>query len=184
MPRFCRFLCGPRVTVSPHVMSGPASPGQHVCTGKRARSTSAPSHTTSWHGPDERSFGAMSSTFMNTGRVFCHASLSPFGGSGSFRNASSFPMSRSAVRQSSPSTPIARATRCGVPNRLPSTGIALPPGERRFPLGLLEQQRRTAGLQHAIAHFRHFELRDRPASATRLNSPRASSWAMKSRRSR
>ena len=31
-------------------MSGATSPGQQVCTGSRARSTSAPSHTTSWHG--------------------------------------------------------------------------------------------------------------------------------------
>ena len=31
---------------------------------------------------------------MNTGRVFCHASFSPFGGSGSLRNASSLPTSR------------------------------------------------------------------------------------------
>ena len=43
MPRFCRALCGPRVTVRPQVISGPASPGQQVCTGRRARSTSAPS---------------------------------------------------------------------------------------------------------------------------------------------
>ena len=50
MPRFCRALCGPRVTVSPQVISGPASPGQHVCTGSRARSTAVPSHTISWHG--------------------------------------------------------------------------------------------------------------------------------------
>ena len=34
MPRFCRALCGPRVTVSPHVINGPASPGQPLaCRG-------------------------------------------------------------------------------------------------------------------------------------------------------
>ena len=59
MPRFCRVLFGPRVTVRPQVISGATSPGQQVCIGRRARSTSAPSHTISWHGADERSFGAM-----------------------------------------------------------------------------------------------------------------------------
>ena len=33
-------------------MSGPASPGQQVCTGRRARSTSLPSQTISWQGAD------------------------------------------------------------------------------------------------------------------------------------
>ena len=40
-------------------MSGPASSGQQVCTGSRARSTSLPCQTISWHGAPERSFGAM-----------------------------------------------------------------------------------------------------------------------------
>ena len=183
MPRFCRFLCGPRVTVRPHVISGPASPGQHVCTGRRARSTSAPSHTTSWHGPDERTFGAMSSTFMNTGRVFCHASFRLFGGSGSLRNASRRPISRSASRQSSPSTPIARATRCGVPNRLPSTGIVPPSGARNVPTGFSNS---SAGppLLSTRSHSSVISSFGSTGSATRFNSPRASSWAMKSRRSR
>ena len=48
-------------------MSGPASPGQQVCTGRRARSTSLPSHTISWHGADFRSFGAICITCMNSG---------------------------------------------------------------------------------------------------------------------
>src|SRR5256885_18870 len=50
MPRFRRALCGPRVTVNPHVMRGPASSGQHVWIGRRARSASFPSQTTCWHG--------------------------------------------------------------------------------------------------------------------------------------
>ena len=60
MPRFWRGLFGPRVTVSPQVISGPASPGQQVWIGRRDRSTSAPSQTISWHGALERSLGAMS----------------------------------------------------------------------------------------------------------------------------
>ena len=39
MPRFWRVLCGPRVTVRPQVISGPASPGQQVWTGSLERST-------------------------------------------------------------------------------------------------------------------------------------------------
>jgi hypothetical protein len=55
-------LSGPRVTVRPQVSSGPTSAGQHVCTGRRARSTSFPSQTTSWQGADDNAFGAMSIT--------------------------------------------------------------------------------------------------------------------------
>ncbi len=44
------------------------------------------------------------------------------------------------------------ATRSGVPNRLPNSGIS-------EPLGILEQQRGTAGTQHAIADFGNFEVR-------------------------
>ena len=62
MPRFWRVLFGPRVTVRPHVTSGPASPGQQVWIGRRVRSTSLPSHTISWHGGELTVFGAMSHT--------------------------------------------------------------------------------------------------------------------------
>ena len=42
--------CGPRVTTRPQVISGPASPGQQVCSGSRPRSTSSSSKITSWQG--------------------------------------------------------------------------------------------------------------------------------------
>ncbi len=42
MPRFCLGLAGPRVTTRPQVINGPASPGQQVCIGRLARSTSGP----------------------------------------------------------------------------------------------------------------------------------------------
>src|SRR2546423_1127984 len=67
MPRFRRALRGPRVTVNPHVMSGPASSGQHVWIGRRARSASFPSHTTCWHGAPETSFGALCITCLPIG---------------------------------------------------------------------------------------------------------------------
>ena len=183
MPRFWRFLSGPRVTVRPQVMSGPASPGQQVCTGSRPRSTSAPSHTTSWQGAPERSFGAMSSTFMNTGRVFCHASLRLFGGSGSLRNASSRPTSRRLSAQFAGSAPIARATRCGVPKRLPSTAIVPPPGAGNVPFG---RSNSSAGPPALSTRSQSSVISRRGSTSirTRFSSPCVSSWATKSRRSR
>ncbi len=65
-------------------MSGPASPGQQVITGSRARSTSLPSITISWQGGLLTSLGAMLSTCLRTGSL-SQASLSPLGGSGSLR---------------------------------------------------------------------------------------------------
>ncbi len=44
------------------------------------------------------------------------------------------------------------ATRRGVPNRLASTGIV-------WPFGLLEQHRRPARAQHAVADFGHLQMR-------------------------
>jgi hypothetical protein len=84
MPRFCRFLWGPRVTVSPQVTSGATSPGQQCWIGRRDKSTPAPSHTISWHGALFTSFGAMFNTCLRIGHL-SQASRSPFGGSGSFR---------------------------------------------------------------------------------------------------
>ena len=52
-------------------------------------------------------------------------SLNPFGGSGSFRVASKWPILRNSLTSSAP---IPKATRRGVPNRLPSTGIECPVG--------------------------------------------------------
>ncbi|MCY1177086.1 hypothetical protein D9M73_173820 [compost metagenome] len=113
-------MFGPRVTVRPQVISGPTSPGQQVCTGSFDRSTASPSSITSWHGPSRSTFGAIDSTFLKIGS-FDQASFSPFGGSGSLRKASSLPISRSSPTSSAP---MPRATRSGVPNRLPSTGMS------------------------------------------------------------
>ncbi len=133
----------------------PASPGQQVCTGSGRGRRRSPSHTISWQRRRGRSFGAMSSTCMNTGR------LSPrvrrlFGGSGSLRKASSRPTSRRLSAQCS-AAPMPRATRCGVPNRLPSTGMVPPPGARRP--AVLEKDGGAAGLEHAVAEFGHLEAR-------------------------
>ena len=131
MPRFCRAFSGPRVTVRPQVISGPASPGQQVWIGSRERSTSLPSHTISWQGALSSTFGAMLSTCFSTGSL-SQASFSPLGGSGSFRYASSLPTSRSAATDSSP---MPSATRRGVPNRFASTGMRARPCTPSKPLG-------------------------------------------------
>ncbi len=59
------------------------------------------------------------------------------------------PTSRSA---STDSSPMPSATRFGVPNRLPSSGM-------REPFGLLEQQRRAAGSQRSVADLRDLQMR-------------------------
>src|SRR2546430_1656745 len=177
MPRFRRALCGPRVTVNPHVMRGPASSGQHVWIGRRARSASFPSHTTCWHGAPETSFGAMCITCLPIGIQRSSTSRNPLGGSGSLRNARSFPTSRSVSRGSTPiSPPMARATRRVVPNRLPSTGITWPLGfsnSRAGPPALS-----TRSQTSVISSFGSTSAR------TLLSSPARSSSDRKSRRSR
>jgi len=96
---------------------------------------------------------------MNTGRVVCHASLRLFGGSGSLRNASSRPTSRRLSASSPGRPPIARATRCGVPKRLPRTAIVPPPGAGNEPFGRSNRSAGPARLEHAIAELRHLEAR-------------------------
>src|SRR6266581_1592075 len=158
-------------------MSGPASSGQHVWIGRRDRSTSFPSHTTCWHGAREISFGAMCITCLPIGIQRSSTSRNPVGGSGSLRNARSFPMSRSASRGSAPaSAPIARATRRVVPNRLPSTGIAWPLGFSKSSAGppALSTRQQTS----VISSFGSTSAR------TRFSSPACSSCDRKSRRSR
>ncbi len=100
---------------------------------------------------------------MNTGRVFCHASRKPLGGSGSLRNASRVPTSRSAAGED-----LAHAERDALRR-------AEKVGEHRNGMSLrpLEQQRRPARAQHAVADLRHLELRidldaDAPQLAARL----------------
>jgi hypothetical protein len=80
----------------------------------------------------------MFSTCMNTGRVFCHASLSPLGGSGSLRKASSRPTSRSAR------DPLRRAEQVAQ-------------HRHRVSGRLLEQQRGTGRFQHPVTDLRHLQ---------------------------
>src|SRR5688572_12614425 len=175
MPRFWRRRPGPRVTVSPHVMSGATSPGQQVCTGSRPRSTSEPSSTISWHGAALTKRGSIASTCFNSGSL-SQASFHPFGGSGSLSIASSTPSSRNAFVGSGSSTPMPSATRFTVPNRLPSTG-------RAYPLGFSNSSAGPPALS-TRSQISVISSRGSTVAATRFSSPRASSWARKSRKSR
>jgi hypothetical protein len=78
---------------------------------------------------------------------FDQASFKPFGGSGSLRNASSLPISRSSLTDSAP---MPKATRSGVPNRLPSTGMSKPVGFSNSSAGPLARRVRSH-----LGHFQH-----------------------------
>ena len=123
--------------------------------------------------------GAICITCMNTGRVFCHASFRPFGGSGSLRNARSLPTSRKA---STDSSPIASATRSGVPKRFPSTGMRGRPSAPSKPFGFSNSSAGPAVLS-TRSQISVISSRGSTSTATRLSSPRRSSWTRKSRRS-
>ena len=91
---------------------------------------------------------------------------------GSFRKASSLPISRSRAGSSSP---MPRATRLTVPNRFANTGIECPFGFSNSSAG--PPARSTRSPISVISSF------GSTSAPMRLSSPRASSWAMKSRRS-
>ena len=95
----------------PHVMRGATSPGQQCWMGKRDKSTSSPSHTTSWHGAERSSLGAIFHRVLSMLRMPT-ISLKPLGASGSLSDASNSPKGRSPLTDA---TPMARATRSGVP---------------------------------------------------------------------
>ena len=172
MPRFCRSLFGPLVMVSPQVISGATSPGQQCWIGNLPRSTSSPSSITSWQGASLTTLGAMEMTFLKIGSLL-QASFSPFGGSGSLRKASSLPISRSSETSSAP---IPRATRLGVPNRLPSTGTSKPVGFSNSSAG--------PPLRRVRSQISVISRTGDTGVWMRLSSPRFSSSRMKSRRSR
>ena len=183
MPRFCRFLCGPRVTVRPQVISGPASPGQHVWTGSRARSTSSPSHTMSWHGADAALLRRhVEHLHEHRPRVApgVDEALRRLGLLQEREQPADVAQRRLPVAGSAP---IAARRARGVPNRLPSTGIVAPLGPRNR-RRILEQQRRAAARATRDRRAPSSRAADRPRRATRFSSPSASSCAMKSRRSR
>ncbi len=174
MPRFCRFLCGPRVIVRPQVISGPASSGQQVWIGRRARSTSLPSQTMSWHAGPRTSCGAISHNAALSSATLLKTSRKPSGGSGSLKSASSAPTSRKAAMSLAP---IANATRRVVPKRFASIGIVPP-----TPIGL---SKRMAGpsARKARAHISVISSLGETGVDTRFRSLSCSRSEMNARRS-
>ena len=158
--------------VRPQVINGPTSPGQQVCTGSLVRSTSSPSSITSWQGASLTTLGAMASTLRKIGSLL-QASFRPLGGSGSLRKASSLPISRSSLTSSAP---MPKATRLGVPNRLPSTGMSKPVGFSNSSAG--------PPLRRVRSQISVISSTGETGALIRLSSPRCSRPRIKSRRSR
>ncbi len=124
MPRLkasARSLPGPLVTTSGQVISGAGSPGQQVWMGRRPRSIVSPRSTTSWQGARATVFGFIASAALSRGTMST-ASRQPPGGSGCLKKASISP----SCRSSPGSRFMPQATRSTVPNRLASSGSALP----------------------------------------------------------
>ena len=126
MPRFCRVLCGPaRDGQAPgDQRPGIARPAGLDRQPRRDRRRCLPTRppgrgrSTAPSAPCRAPASAPAS--------FSQASIKPFGGSGSFRYASSLP--DFAQRLAPIPAPMPIATRRGVPNRLPSTGMVWPLG--------------------------------------------------------
>ena len=164
---------GPLVTTSGQVIKGAGSPGQQVCTGRAARSTSAPSITTSWQGAEPTVRGFMAITVLSRGSI-SKASRQPPGGSGWRRKARVSPIWRS----SSGSRSMPQATRSTVPNRLTRTGISegWPSARRGF-------SNSTAGPPSANSRVWISVISStvETGSETRTSRPSTSRRAMKSR---
>ena len=169
MPTFLWPVRGSRVITAGSVMNGPASPGQHVCTGRRPRSTSSPVSTISCDTPRFTSFGRESAIDFSVLRPRTFAA-SPSGGCIS-RMSPSF-----SAMSSSCSTPNARHMRLSVPNWLTSSGIALPAGCSKSSAG--PPARTVRSTISVISRC------GSTSAATRTSSPSRSRSAIHSRRSR
>src|SRR5579862_1734969 len=168
MPTFRWPVRGSRVITAGSVMNGAASPGQQVCTGRSARSTSSPRRTTSWHAPLRTLVGLESAIDFS-----CLSprslSASPDGGCISSTPASFAPMS------SRRSTPNARHIRRSVPNWLISNGCLLPFGRSKRRAGPPDLTARST-----ISVISRYGSTSTP---TRTSSPSRSSSSIHSRRS-
>ena len=139
--------------------------------GSWCRSTLSPVVMVCWQGAFFTTFGPMVSNFFSKGALSTR-SLNPLGGSGWRRYASSSPTSRKAATDSSP---IPKATRLGVPNRLASTGTSKPLGFSKSSAG--PPPRSVLSAISVISRL------GSTSTAMRTKSPRRSNSAMNSRRS-
>src|SRR3989442_2064962 len=168
-------VLGSRVITPPSVMYGPPSSGQQIGTGRRARSTSFPLRTISWHGGrPETLLGGNLATSASRGSI---ASL-PSRESGTLRLSSS---AMRAPMSSKQATPSANAMRFSEPNRFTATGCGdgAPPGS----IGRVNS---SAGpppgdfMQRSAISV--ISLSTDPGCSTRVRSPPASMAAMNCRR--
>ena len=172
MPRLnlsSRASDGPLVTTSGQVISGAGSPGQQVWIGSRPRSMSAPLSTTSWQGARPTNLGFIDSATLTSGSS---SSAWPklSGGTGCLKKARVSPSSCSWCG----SRFMPQATRSTVPNRLVSTGIEKPSTFSNSTAGPLSASSRV--------WISVISSTGETGSRTRTRAPRASRWAMNSRR--
>src|SRR5579862_1331463 len=158
MPTFRWPLRGSRVITAGSVMNGAASPGQQVCTGRSARSTSSPRRTTSWQAPLRTLVGLESAIDFSCLRPRS-LSASPDGGCISSTPASFAPMS----------------SRRSAPNGLISNGCLLPFGRSKRRAGPPDLTARST-----ISVISRYGSTSTP---TRTSSPSRSSSSIHSRRS-
>ena len=139
-------LCGPRVTVRPgDQRCGIFRPALH--DGNIGQIHRIAFQHFCWHGAPRRRLVGIFNTCLNCGSL-SNRSRNPFGGSGSFRKASSLPTSRNAVTSS---CPIPSATRrCAKQVAQHRHGVAF---------WVFKQQRRAARAQGAVSDFCHFQIR-------------------------
>ena len=145
MPTFRVPVFGSWVMTAGSVMNGAGSPGQQCWIGRRSRSTSSPSSTTSWWAARRTVFGRESAIDFSVFRPRTF-SARPCGGCISSTDPSF------AAASSRRSTPSARHMRRSVPNWLIEQRM-------RRALRVLEEQRRPAGAHGTVDDLGHLEVR-------------------------
>ena len=145
MPTLRLPVFGSCVITAGRVMNGAASSGQQVWIGSRSRFTSSPVSTTSWHGPLRTDFGTRVGD-----RLELHQAADLV--AEALRRLHLEHVAELLADSSSESTPKARHIRRSVPNWLISSGSC-------EPFGLLEEQRRPAGLHRPVDDLGDLEMR-------------------------
>ena len=156
-------VSGSRVMTCGSVMKGPPSRGQHVRMGKRVEIRRRRRvRTTSWHAPSRRRPRAARGRARGASERAGRARARSEGA----RVCTSSSMARACSSRSS--TPSASDMRRREPKALMRSGKARA-GD------VLEEQRRAAGLHHAVGDGGDLEARVDPAPRTRSSSARCSS---------
>ena len=162
MPRFWRFFCGPRVTVSPHVIERPrvaaaSRSGSEARRDRRPR----PRRTIAWHG------AIAHRSRLHREHLLQQRQLVP-GVAQTFRRLGLFQISEQLAELAQRLDRIASHAERHAARRAEEVREH----RDRMAFRLLEQERGTAGLQHAVADFGDLEPRiDFDAHALQLTEP-------------